>query len=93
MGSLRLVVGSLPNIQSCTFKVLHVRSMRIPSYDERRGGFQLSVCRFHCAKDQARPAPSVLPADCVGMATCAMAVCTCPARSLMADTSLARSLV
>src|SRR3546814_4190926 len=39
------------------------------------------------------PAPAALSAAGVGMAAWTMAVCNCPARSLMADTSLPRSLV
>lgn len=39
------------------------------------------------------PAPLALTAAGEGTTICAMAVCTCPARSVIADTSLPRSLV
>ena len=48
-----------------------------------------------CSQRIAYPIPALaaFDADGPGIAACAMAVCTCPARSLMADTSFARSLV
>ena len=76
MRSLELVASALPNIQSCPFKGQHGASSHIPCHLGRHAAFLRSVCRIYQIKDQPNPAPISLPAAGVGMAACAMAVCT-----------------